>query len=149
MKVRRIVSVVALSAVLSVTVAIAWGQITTQDVQKIALTLRPYQVISGQVASTDYEVIYVLDNDTRKLAVLKYDWNKGQLVPIAGRYLAKDFGSDDSGGYSMVSTQLTGKAGLLYVTDFAAHKAIVYQVDLTNNTVNPQQPVDLNHLFGK
>ena len=103
-------------------------------------------MLSGQV-STDYEVIYVLDNENKRLAALKYDRQNRSLPPIAGRKLSEDFGSNESGGYSMVTTQITGKRGLLYVTDYAARRALVYEVDLTNNTVTPQQPVDLKKLF--
>ena len=99
------------------------------------------------MANTSFEVVYVLDNESRRLAVLKYDWNTKQLLPIAGRNLSQDFQSDESGGYSMVTTQLGNSSGLLYVTDYATHRAIVYQVDLANNKVTPQQPVDLKKLF--
>jgi hypothetical protein len=147
MKVRTI-ALVPLVLVVGVLAATVWAEITTQDAKRLAAVLRPYQVLSGQTATTDYEVIYVLDNDAKKLAVLEYDGMKKLLVPIAGRYLAKDFDSGSDGGpYSMVTTQLTGQSGLLYVTDAATHKAIVYKVSLTDNTVTPQQPIDLRKLF--
>ena len=133
---------------LGLAAGLAWAQITTQEARTVALALRPYQVLSGQVASTNFEVVYVLDNESRRLAVLKYDWSSKQLLPIAGRNLPQDFQSDQSGGYSMVTTQLGDTSGLLYVTDYATHRAIVYQVDLGNNRVTPQQPVDLKKLFG-
>jgi hypothetical protein len=148
MNARTFASAALVATALAVSAAVVWGEISVQDVRKIALVLRPYQVLSGQTATTNFEVIYVLDNDAKKLAVLEYDVMKKQLVPIAGRYLVKDFNSSEEGGpFSMVTTQLTNNTGLLYVTDAATHRALVYQVDLNNNKVTPQQPIDLKKLF--
>lgn len=73
---------------------------------------------------------------------------KKQLLPITGRFLAKDFAcGENSGPFSMVTTQLSSDVGLLYVTDAATHRALVYQVNLNNNTVTPQQPIELKKLF--
>ncbi len=144
---KKLLSLLVLAGVIGGGITLVWADLTTQDVRKMVTTLRPYQVLSGQVATTDYEVLYVLDNDSRRLAVLKYDQVKRQLIPIAGRNLTKDFGSEEPGLYSMVTTQLTGQTGLLYVTDCGAHRAIVYRIDLTNNTVTPQQPLDLTKIF--
>ncbi len=148
MKSRNIAMMFILLAGLMVTGTVVWGQISEQDARKLITALRPYQVLSGQVSSKDFEVIYILDNESRRLAVLKFDMATTSLIPVGGRQLAKDFGTPESGGYSMVSTQLSGQQGLLYVTDFAAHKAIAYRVDLINNQVTPLLPVDLKQLFG-
>lgn len=147
MKHRNIATMFVLAAGLLVTGAVVWGELSEQDVKKLVTTLRPYQVLSGQISSNEFEVIYILDNETRRLAVLKYDITRSTLVPVGGRVLPRDFGSQESGGYSMVSTQISGQQGLLYVTDFAAHKAIAYRVDLINNQVTPLVPVDLKQLF--
>ncbi|RPI61679.1 MAG: hypothetical protein EHM48_05240 [Planctomycetaceae bacterium] len=149
MKNGKTVSVLALTAVLGLLVAAAWGQLTTQDVRKIAQTLRPYQILNGQVSAGNYEIIYILDGEAQKLAALKYDPMKRQLVAIASRDLAKDFNSKESGGFSMISTQLSNQTGLLYITDYATHKAISYNVDLNNNTITPQQPFDMDVMFRK
>lgn len=149
MKMRTIMSVTIVIAVVCMAVAVVWGEITAQDVKRIAAVLRPYQVLNGQTATTDFEVIYVLDNESKKLAVLRYDSVKQQLLPIAGRYLATDFGSESVGPFTMVSTQLSGRTGLLYVVDASTRRAIVYQVDVNQNknTITPQQPTELRKLF--
>ena len=149
MTTRRMASMFAILAVSIVAVTLVWGQVSPQEVRKESLAIHPYQVLSGQVAATTYEVVFVLDNESRRLAVLNYNWTKKQMLPVAGRDLAKDFNNENSGGYTMVSTQLADQAGLLYVTDHGSRMAIVYQVDLSNNTITPQQPpVDLKKLFG-
>lgn len=147
MSTQKIAVALAVVAVVTVAAVSVWADLTSQDVKTIVSSLRPYQVLSGQVA-TEFEVIYVLDNETKRLAVLKYDMSKGVLVPIAGRFLVKDFNSGpDGGGYSMVTTQLTNQRGLLYVTDYASRRALVYQVNIAANTVVPQQPIELRNLF--
>ena len=134
--------------VVAVTATALWGQLTTRQAEKIVAAMKPYQVISGQVAN-NFQVLYVLDNETKQLAVLKYDGVQNKLVAVVGRRLAEDFGGGDSGVYSMTTVQLSNSTGLLYVTDYAAHKAIAYRVDLLKSTVTPNTPVDLNALFGK
>lgn len=147
MSTRKIAAALAVVAVVTVAAVSVWADLTSQDVKTIVSSLRPYQVLSGQV-TTEFEVIYVLDNETKRLAVLKYDMSKGVLVPIAGRFLVKDFNSGhEGGGYSMVTTQLTNQRGLLYVTDYASRRALVYQVNIAANTVVPQQPIELRNLF--
>lgn len=150
MKRRIVTPVILLVAVLALCATVVWSEITVDDVKRIAMVLRPYQVLSGQAGSTDYEVIFVLDNEGKKLAVLKYDFGKKALTPMAGRFLDKDFGgSDASGPYSMVTTQVSSASGILYVTDAATHRAIVYFVDLPNNRVVPQQSLELKKLFNE
>lgn len=144
---RKNTLLIALLVVVGVVVAAAWGQMSSTDAYKAVSTPGSYQVIAGELASTNFELIYVLDNESRRLAVLKYDQSKRQLVPLAGRNLPKDFGSDQGGGYSMVAGQLSGSMGLLYVTDHGARRAIVYTIDAINNKIVPQPAIDLKALF--
>jgi hypothetical protein len=148
MKAKNMVLLMALTAGVTLTATVLWGQLTTQEVRKMAIDLRPYQVVAGQVAASTFEVVYVLDNVSRRLAILEYDSTTNKLLPMAGRDLTKDFNSTESGGYSMITTQLSNQQGLLYVTDFGSHRAIAYRVDTLNNRVTPQNPVDLKALFG-
>ena len=62
MKSRNIAMMFILLAGLMVTGTVVWGQISEQDARKLITALRPYQVLSGQVSSKDFEVIYILDN---------------------------------------------------------------------------------------
>ena len=105
----------------------------------------PYQVISGQF-NRDFDVIYVLDAKGH-LAVLKFEVTKDSLIPVAGRDLAKDFGTREPGTYSMTTVQLNRILGLLYVTDQLTHKAIAYKVDVIQNKMAPTPPIDLNAVF--
>lgn len=134
--------------IVATTAAALRGQLTTPQPQKTVPAMKPYQVISGQVGN-NFQVLYVLDNDTKQLAVLKYDGVKDQLVAVVGRNLAEDFGGGNSGTFSMTTVQISNSTGLLYVTDYAAHKAIAYKVELIKGTVTPNTPVDLKALFAK
>lgn len=71
------------------------------------------------------------------------------VVVAAASVWADLTSSDEGGGYSMAGTQLTGQRGLLYVTDYASHRALVYEVNIAANTVAPQQPIDLRKLFNE
>lgn len=108
---------------------------------------QPYQVLTASSSQSDYQLLYVLDNPARRLIALKYDRTQSKLVPIGGRVLPKDFGVNDSGEYSMATMQLSGQQGLLVVTDHVSRRCIVYAVDLVNNRMTPQEPVELKALF--
>lgn len=150
MKMRLVTIGILTAAALGACATAVWSEITVDDVKKIAAVLRPYQLMSGQATTTEFEVIFVLDNNEKKLVVLKYDFVRKGLYPIGGRVLPSDFNSGGEGGpYSMASTQISGAAGLLYVTDAATHRALVYMVDVGNNSVTPQQPIDLKQLFSQ
>jgi hypothetical protein len=130
---------------LAVLAAIALAQAGAPGENRAMGTL-PYQVVSGQIVG-GFEVLYVLDTAKGRLAVLKFEVTKDSLVPVAGRELAKDFGTKGPGIYSMTTVQLTNIRGLLYITDQFAHKAIAYKVDIIQNTITPMTPIDLNTVF--
>lgn len=144
MSAARVALLTVLVGALVVTTSALWSQ--TGATAPSAPGHRPYQILSGQV-SGDFEAVYVLDNETRRLAVLKYDRPKDQLVPIAGRDLQKDFAGKEPGEFSMTTVQLRSNLGLLYVTDYTAHRAIAYKVDLIAGTILPNTPLDLDALF--
>ena len=146
---RRIILALAVAVFAGTALSVVWGQVTTQEARKIAGALRPYQTLCSRVSSNNLDIIFVLDLDAKRLAVLKYDSANRALTAIGGRELAKDFGSEEGGGYSMTnSQQTTDSPCLLYVTDYGAGRIIVYEVDPYNNKVTPQQPVDLKKVFG-
>ena len=101
----------SLVLIVAATATVLWGQLATPQAQKTAAAMNPYQVISGQVGN-NFQVLYVMDNETKQLAVLKYDSVKGQLVAVVGRKLAEDFGGGDSGTYSMTTVQISNSTGL-------------------------------------
>ena len=103
----------------------------------------PYQVLSGQV-NRDFDVLYVLDSEKGRLAVLKFEMTKDSLVRVATRDLAKDFGTKGPGSYSMATVQISRVLALLYVTDQLSHKANAYKVNIITNTMVPVTPIDLN-----
>jgi hypothetical protein len=131
---------------LAVVAAIVLAEAGAAGENRSTMGTPPYQVLSGQIVG-GFEALYVLDTAKGRLAVLKFEVTKDSLVPVAGRELAKDFGTKGPGSYSMTTVQLTSIRGLLYVTDQFAHKAIAYKVDIIQNTITPMTPIDLNTIF--
>ena len=84
-----IVALVCLNAALLV--ALVFGA-TTEKAYGQVLGAN-YLVVTGAI-NDDYELVYVLDLGTRRLAAWRFDRTKKQMVPIArggGRNLMEDF----------------------------------------------------------
>jgi hypothetical protein len=152
MNARKIGVLLALAAIAGATVSAVWaakaGAGAAQEIDRYpARTYQTYQTLGGQIATTSFGAIYVLNNEYRQLAVLKYDAAKNELTPIAVRDLAKDFDSDVSNNCSMTTIQLGDQAGLIYITDPGYDKVMLYKVELANAHITPLQPLNLRKLF--
>jgi hypothetical protein len=127
-------------------VAYAQPTPTTQsvgDYRKFLRELRPYTVTSAQV-NDKFLAVYVIDQEGRRLSVLKYDDTAEKLIRVGARDLGKDFNSPEGGPYAETTLQISPLRGLLFVTDNASRRIIAYKVDLNNNSVKALIPIDLS-----
>ena len=148
MKTRQVAILMTLTVVLTLLAAALWQQASAQETTRPVMTARPYQVLTASWNLTDYEMLYILDNENGRLAALKYDRIQNKLIPVGARRLNQDFNTPQLGLYSMAAMQLSNQSGLLYVTDYSCRRVIVYGLNLVNNTLTPQEPVDLKAVFG-
>ena len=84
------VAIVALVCVNVLLLALVIGQAMPRAFGQTMRGASNYQILAGQLEA-DYDAVYVIDMDTRRMAAWKLDRGTKRLTPFQGRDLNNDF----------------------------------------------------------
>lgn len=118
-----------------------------------------YSLFRGKARNTQDEIIYVIENTTKRMVAFQYDDDTMKLKVIAGRKLAPDLGfktdSHSNADAKDVKVQRTSymvvkasvDADVIVALDDEKHKLLVYELDFRRKRIEMAASVSLNKVF--
>jgi hypothetical protein len=87
---KRTLIVVLVSVNLALLVALVFGPASPRADAQVIGGGADYLMVTGQIG-TNWDGVYIVDLDTRRMLSMRWDRTRKQMVPIRGRQLRTDF----------------------------------------------------------